>query len=268
LVEIASIGEEAEMPNEPRQLIEKLEADVHLPPGPWERFNGYGVIGLPFKSGHVLAMRRFPVSSVGPGYKSVWHRSPNNKWVLYVNVPPRQACPRYFGAIATETIETDILVDWPAPFRMHVAMPALSFDWEMTARSTWATQLMNAAGKLLPNAAWHNPAVLAAMGVVAGPLLGVGHVQLQGSVPNGQHFTVVPRFIWLVTESRARMGGEDLGPPGSIYPQVHAGDFWIPQRGILAIGQTYFDPFDPERHSSMTSQSPGSDITRKAAGTS
>ncbi len=148
---------------------------------------------------------------------------------------------------------------------MHIAMPALSFDWEITARSTWATQLMNAAGKLLPNAAWHNPAVLAAMGVVAGPLLGVGHVQLQGSVPNGQHFTVVPRVIWLITESRARMGGEDFGPPGSIYPQAHAGDFWIPQRGLLAIGQTYFDSFDPARHSSMTSQSQGAGMTGKAA---
>jgi hypothetical protein len=256
---------EAEMLNEPRQLIEKVETDAHLPPGEWERFNGYGVIGLPFKSGHVLAMRRFPVSSVGPGYKSVWHRSPDNKWVLYVNVPPRQACPRYFGAIATETIETDILLDWPEPSRMHIAMPSLSFDWEITARSTWATQLMNAAGKLLPNAAWHNPAVLASMGVVAGPLLGAGHVQLQGQVPNGQHFTVAPRFLWLISESRARMGDEDFGPPGPIYPQVHAGDFWIPQRGILAIGQTYFDPFDPTRHSSMTSQSSGASMTRKAA---
>ena len=46
---------------------------VVLPSGGEERFAGYGVMGLPFASGHVLAMRRFPASSIGPGYSSVWH---------------------------------------------------------------------------------------------------------------------------------------------------------------------------------------------------
>jgi hypothetical protein len=34
------------------------------------------LMGLPLASGHILAMRRFPASSVGPGYTSVWHRGP------------------------------------------------------------------------------------------------------------------------------------------------------------------------------------------------
>ena len=37
---------------------------------------GYGLKGLPFASGHVLAMRRFPTSSIDPACTSVWHRDP------------------------------------------------------------------------------------------------------------------------------------------------------------------------------------------------
>lgn len=55
------------MEAEPRTLIEQLEASASLPAGSNERFSGYGVMGLPFRSAHILAMRRFPASSVGPG---------------------------------------------------------------------------------------------------------------------------------------------------------------------------------------------------------
>ena len=53
---------------EPRELVERLERGVELPAGNDERFLGYGVMGLPFVSGHILCMRRFPNSSIGPGY--------------------------------------------------------------------------------------------------------------------------------------------------------------------------------------------------------
>ncbi len=43
----------------PRQFIERFEEAPTLPTRPDERFSGYGVMGLPFASGHVLAMRRF-----------------------------------------------------------------------------------------------------------------------------------------------------------------------------------------------------------------
>jgi hypothetical protein len=212
-------------------------------------------MGLPFRSGHVLAMRRFPASTVGPGYTSVWHRSPDGDWVFYANVSPRQACARFFGAIAADAIETEIRLAWTTRFRLHVAMPAVPFDWEVEVGATAATRLMNAMGRLLPSRAWHSPAVLATMGMVAGPLLGVGRVGLHGRVPNGQHFIANPRVLWLILESHAQLAGVDFGPPGPLQPQAHLGDFWIPQRGMLAIGQAYFDSFNPALHSSITSRS-------------
>ncbi|HEY6476831.1 MAG TPA: hypothetical protein VI456_09645, partial [Polyangia bacterium] len=41
-----------------------------------EEMRGFGVVGLPFASGDVLCLRRFPASTFGPGYHSVWHRTP------------------------------------------------------------------------------------------------------------------------------------------------------------------------------------------------
>lgn len=47
-------------------LTAEIELRPELPSGGDERFAGFGVMGLPFASGHVLAMRRFPASSIGP----------------------------------------------------------------------------------------------------------------------------------------------------------------------------------------------------------
>jgi hypothetical protein len=233
------------MKEDPRTIADQIEATPSLPEGSNERFSGYGVMGLPFTSGHVLAMRRFTASSVGSGYTSLWHRDPDGAWVFYSSVSPRQSCSRFFGAIASELIETEITLTWIGPFRLRVTMPSVRFEWAVEVAATRATRLMNAIGRVLPRAAWQRPAFLNMMGRMAGPLLGVGRIGLHGQVPNGQHFVANPRTMWMVVESRARLAGEDFGPPGAVRPQAHLADFWIPQRGVLAIGEAYFDPFDP-----------------------
>jgi hypothetical protein len=90
---------------------------------------------------------------------------------------------------------------------------------------------------------------------VAGPLLGVGRIGLHGRVPNGQSFIANPRVLWRIMDSTAVLAGEDFGSPGPVQPQAHLGDFWIPQRGMLAIGAAYFELFDPVRHSSRAFKS-------------
>ncbi len=69
---------------EPKELVEKLEQGAQLPSGNQERFAGYGVMGVPFTSGHLLAMRRFPASSLGEGYTSVWHHDPQRRRWTFV----------------------------------------------------------------------------------------------------------------------------------------------------------------------------------------
>ena len=51
-------------------------------------------MGLPFRSGHILGLRRFPASSVGPGYRTVWHRAPSGRGTVYQDQPAQLACIR------------------------------------------------------------------------------------------------------------------------------------------------------------------------------
>ena len=234
----------------PRDWIERIEAAPSLPVGSEERFDGYGVMGLPFDSGHVLAMRRFPASSVGHGYTSVWHRAPNRRWTFYADALPRQACTRFFGLMASESHETEVAIRWPAAWRLEVSVPAARLEWNAELRETTATRLMNGVARVIPSPAWRSPAILSAMGFVAGHAFGAGRIRLFGRAPNGQGFIANPYLLWVIAATRAAIDGESFGSPSPVRPQARLGDFWIPQRGIFALGRAYFDPFDPARHSS------------------
>jgi len=78
--------------------------------------------------------------------------------------------------------------------------------------------------------------------------LGAGKVRLQGKVPNGQSFIANPRWIWIASDVRATLAGDDLGPAGLLLRQAWLGDFAIPQRPLLAVGGSSFEAFDSERH--------------------
>lgn len=239
---------------EPRELAEKTE---HLKPdnaSDQERFNGFGVMGLPFASGHILAFRRFPASSIGPGYSSVWHQDPDGAWTFYSDVDPLQSCNRFFGTIVESFVRAEIETNWTAPTAFTVTIPG-QLIWNVDLKPTAATRLMNAIGAMMPEPFWSNERVLDAMGLMASTLLGAGKLRLYGRVPNGQSFIANPRLIWTIPTSRAVLAGKDLGALGPMPQQVLLGDFAIPQRGIFTIGNAAFDPFDENRHSSAVTRS-------------
>lgn len=239
----------------PRALYDKVEAEKSLPPGEEERFNGMGVMGIPFESGHVLALRHFVASSVGRGYTSVWHRNPAKEWSFYADHDPRLTCTRYFGKEAKHTYLEPVVIEWLDDFSFQVSVRRAALTWLVRASSTPATILLNGIGSLLPDSAWRNEFILGLMGKVAGAALGVAKIGLTGIVPNGQHFTANPKTIWLIKESRATMNGVDFGKPAPLKEQAGLADFWIPQKGILAFGQAYFDPYNPQKHSADTTSS-------------
>jgi hypothetical protein len=78
------------------------------------------------------------------------------------------------------------------------------------------------------------------MSSVAGPALRAGRVRLTGLAPNGQRFTANPLIMWVATDSKAKVGGVDLGDMGPAPEQAHLRDFAIPQRGMLVVGHTMF----------------------------
>jgi hypothetical protein len=233
----------------PRDLIANIERDARLPDGPGERFAGYGVMGLPFRSRHVLALRRWPASSVGPGYTSVWHRRPDGRWSFWSTVAPEISCTRYTGEVSEDTRVAAIELGWPEPYRLTIDSDEPSLVWDVEVVPTRRTRVLGALSRRLPGRMRSNEVVLRGMGPIAGWLLGVGRLALTGLMPNGQSYRAVPSYVWSVTASRALLDGVDLGVPAPIRPQATVGDFRIPQHGLLAIGSVDFDPLDERRHS-------------------
>lgn len=238
----------------PETLVAYLEQGLRLPPGNAERFSGYGVMGLTFVSGQVLGLRRFPASSVGPAYTSVWYRSPEGRWTFYQNVPPQQACPRYFGAAIAEVLLREITVEWTGRSSFSVTIgDDVDLRWHVSLTATPATRLMNTLSRWLPERLWHKERFLKAMSGLAGLLLGAGRIGLTGKAPNGQSFVVAPRQIWMVDSGTASLRGQEFGSVGPLTNQARLGDFRIPQRGIFAIGRAAFELYDPSRHTLRTS---------------
>jgi hypothetical protein len=220
-----------------------------------ERFRGYGVMGLPFESGHVLGLRRFPVSSIGPGYTSIWHRSPDGRWSFWSTAAPEVSCARYTGEISDDSRQAAIRLAWPEPYRLTIAAEEPGLSWEVTLAATPASRVLSSLAQRLPGQFLASERVLRVLGPVAGTLLGTGRLGLTGRMPNRQTFHLVPSHVWMVTASRARLRATDLGEPAPLPEQATIGDFRIPQKGLLAVGVLDADPLSLARHSTRTARS-------------
>jgi hypothetical protein len=238
----------------PMALAENLEQRRDLPGGVGERFRGYGVVGLPFASGHTLAFRRMTSSSVGPPFTSIWHRGPEGRWTFYVDQDPEWSCPRFFGAAIDRVVTGAIELTWEGPLEVSLRVPDARFEWAVRLSADLRTRAITAVGLMLPGPVLSSEGVLSAMGEVGGQILGLGALALGGSTPNGQTYQASPRRVWRVAASAAVVDGVDLGPLGPLPNQVRLGDFWIPNRGIFAVGDGRFEVLDPSRHSRATTR--------------
>jgi hypothetical protein len=219
-----------------------------LPTGDDERVVGFGVLGLPFASGHYLAFRDFPATSFSPAYLSVWHRTPDGVWTFYATTPGPQSCSRYFSSVTpVDPVVCDIRSTWTTPWTLRVSIDGL-LDWRVDVTRTAATRLMSVIGGHMPAAAWTSRRTLRAMSHLVGPLLGVGRLRLTGNLPNGQEFRIAPNRVWAVADSTAVVDGEDIGPVGPHPVQGNLADFQLPQRGICVVAQGRFEPCDIARH--------------------
>ena len=236
----------------PRTAAAEVARTPILPAGPDETVTGFGVMGLPFASGHYLALRDFPAASFlprsVPGYRSVWHRDPDGAWTFYATTPAEHSCARYFSSVtANDAVVCPVDVTWTGDYTLVVDVPDV-LRWTIELHDTPATRLLTMIGSRLPDGVWTSPGALGAIGRFAGSLLGAGQVRLAGTMPNGQHFRIAPRQMWAVRSSRAVLHGRDLGAIAPLPDQARLGDFRAPQRGLAVVGQGRFDAFDPTRH--------------------
>ncbi|MBV9577668.1 MAG: hypothetical protein JO057_03655 [Chloroflexi bacterium] len=199
-------------------------------------------MGLPFRSGHVLALRRFPASSIGPAYRSIWHRDPDGRWSFLQDVAPDNACTRYFGSAGDEVMSATIDIHWntPTAFTVTAVGGPHRLDWSVVLSSSVTTRLLNVVGSVLPESWWQNRWLLSSMETVAGRLLHAGELHFTGQTPNAQHFTFLPLQVWLVADSAATLDGVQLGKIGAAPIQGALGDFRTPQRGVFATGRAFF----------------------------
>lgn len=221
----------------PRAHAELAERNAALPPGGDERFIGYALMGMPFASGHYLAFRRFPASSVGPAYAAVWLFRPQDGWTIYADAPPFLSCARYFGAAVSATHLTEVTARWEGPFKLTVGVPGV-VRWDLEFKETRTTATLTTLAHLMPGGWWRWPTVLAAMGRFMGPALQAGKLRLAGTTPNGQKFQARPLCVWQVKTSQATIDGGSAGMPHPLPKQAHLADFWLPQRGLFVADMT------------------------------
>lgn len=238
-----------------RDTVLAAEKSATLLPGTDERFSGWGLMGLPFKSGDVLATRRFPASSIGPAYASVWHRNPAGEWTFYADLPPETACTRFFGSAVARAVVCPVVLEWTGEDQLHVEVPQDGLSADIVFDDTLASRAMNLISAGFPEWAWRSPRMLRLTSMAAGPMLRAGKISMTGIAPNRQWFITNPRKIWMVKSALLRAGDREVNQPGPVSPQAQLGGFRIPQRGILAIGNAAFDALDPARHSTMVSSS-------------
>jgi hypothetical protein len=225
----------------PRQAVEALLTDPRLSDGDDERFTGYGVMGMPFASGHYLALRDMVATSVGPAYRAIWHRDPEGRWTIHTTGVPELSCPRYFGSAAASSRVSGIEVTWRDDHTLDVALGD-TMTWHIELGATPATRMMTGMGGALPEAGWNSKAVLASMEPMARAMLRSGRIRLRGATPNGPRFRSAPLRIWRVVGGSATYQGKDLGDPAPLEEQTRLGDFWLPQQGIFFLGRARFTP--------------------------
>jgi hypothetical protein len=219
---------------EPADVAAALERGGRVQEGRGDRFTGYAVLGVTFESGDVLALRRFPISSSGPGYTSVWHCSPASRWTLYTDVAGH-GCAEYFEPALDEVVLAPIRIEWSGPRSVSIAVDGgQRLVWSLLMRSTPLTRAFNIVGPRLAPMLSRRPWLLRPLALIARVVFDTGPLRLTGRAPNGSEFAGTPWALWIVRSSRACIGGHDTGPNRLLERPLALGEFLIPRRGLFA----------------------------------
>ncbi len=229
-------------------LAEQLSRSVPEAMRATEWAAGYGVFGVEFESGDLLALRHFPYSAIG-AYSTIWHRSADGIWRMYFDAPrPDLACPRYFSDALFDTEQASIELDWQdgrtleaRASRRHL----VDLRWRVTLGSSARTSLLNAASGLMPPRLTVAPSAANAMARVADVVLGMGGFAATGRSPNGQRFLLQPKWMAPIRSSSARLNTRDIGALVTPKRAAAIGEFVVPRRPLFAVGWAYFDPAAP-----------------------
>ncbi len=143
----------------PAEVAAGLERGQPLPGGSGERYLGYGILGVAFASGDLLALRRFPVASSGCGYTALWHRSPDGAWTFYTDATCDQGCTSHFAPALDRLAVAPIRLEWTDPWTLSIGVDGgREIAWTVSVASSWRTRLLTALAAAAPAALWARPA--------------------------------------------------------------------------------------------------------------
>lgn len=211
----------------------------------FEYVRGFGIFSLPFDSGHVLALRVFPENDFAP-YITVWHRSPDGKWSIFVDgVRLDIACPRYYGAACSRVDFSRITLTWTGPMDLSVEMDSPRLSWSVTMTTTPLIKVMNAISPRIPESLWRASATLRLMEWVGRVLFNLGDFTLSGTMPSGHFGILMPRRMFPIISAKASLDGKDLGRGARVKENPSIGKARLPARPTFAVGGAYFKILDP-----------------------
>lgn len=139
---------------------------------------------------------------------------------------------------------------------MRMEPPAL--QWSVAVGRSALLTVMNAIGAPLPLATWRPAALLRAREWIARRLLGMGPIKLHGIAPSGHLIRMMPRRIYPIARSQARLDGESLGEPIVAAESPVIGGFPLPAQPTFAIGETHNPILDPDEYRAVTAELAGS----------
>jgi hypothetical protein len=237
---IPAEAEHGETKVHPQEYLSQINSSARRRAAAGETFEGFAVLGVSHMSGHTLALRHFPYSSVGPAFTSVWMREPGGDWRIFSNVPARVSCANYLRPALADQVE--IHHEWLDESTLKVEIPALRFSWTIELTSSRTTSFMSAALSYTPGWMFDGRVRSLAISGSAQALLRAGKLRLRGFLPNGQRYVSQPKAVWEVAQSTVTVGDFNLGPVVRPATQHALKDFLIPLRPIAMVGKASFRP--------------------------
>ena len=221
-------------------------------PATTARFSGYGLLSLPLESGDVFAFRHCAASSLGPPFNCVWHREPDGRWTLHVDVAPARSCWPFLSPALAEVRVGEITLRWRGRHEVSVCACDCRLNLAVRIAATPLTRMLGAAATLVPPPLWRSPFALRALGRAAGLATQAGTLPLSGRAPAGHEYRLRPAAIWHVAAAAATLAGRDLGSVALPPDPPRLGELALPRRALLAaLTEEYttpaVDPAPPSR---------------------
>lgn len=214
----------------------------------FEHQRGWGVLAFPFDSRHVLALRVSPQNDFAP-FVSIWHRTPDGTWSIYVDGPRLDtACPRYWGAETDHARLTGISIEWTGPQSFVVEMTAPRLRWTVSLSAGPLVRAVNAVTRTVPESLLRTWPSIRLAEWLGDSLFDLGDITLATTVPNGHEALLVTEQLFPIVDGRARLDGVDLGDPAALPDNPTFGVARLPARPVFTVGPGYLTIVDEDEY--------------------